>query len=570
MIALLIFCLLIVPLIYLYGMLTLFLMRVLFHTPEREAHPRFSIVSLLGLTAVTSLASLLSLFLKMGLAALVIILLIAIIPTVFIKSIRTSFFSGFTWPKIRPAYFTLVFALLLFISVVEISTHRPSNPDSGIYHAQMIRWIETYPAVPGLGNLHGRLAFNSGWLVANALFSFSFLNIQSFHLLPAFLLGIALLEFLRGFSLWKTRPFHYTAILRILFMPVTFYVWASEISSPGTDFPAAIFFWLILVFWLDGEYSLRKPVDATQAGIFALSIFAITIKLSVFPVLIFALLVFIKAVYNRRTLPGFIVLGFGVLAPWLARNLVTSGYLVYPVPVLDLFHFDWKMPIKAVTDESNAILAWARLPRMNISKTIQMTMNQWMPIWFANLTANQKGIVALALLSPLGMGLSLVIERARSKFDFDNDKTAWIIFGVVYAGFLYWLFSAPAVRFGYTFLIPLILLLISYLAWALMRDRYKSTPIFLNILLLGLIGFQALFLYQSFDRGTILQRLVLPADYPRLPTVPCELANTTVLCAAEESWSECWYSPFPCIPYARPDVEMRGADYRQGFRAVKP
>jgi len=43
------------------------------------------------------------------------------------------------------------------------------------------------PAVPGLGVLHDRLAFDSAWLVANALFSFAFLGLQSFHTLGAFL-----------------------------------------------------------------------------------------------------------------------------------------------------------------------------------------------------------------------------------------------------------------------------------------------------------------------------------------------------------------------------------------------
>jgi hypothetical protein len=570
MVSLLIFCILVIPFVYLYGILTLFLVRILFHISAQESSPEFSFSCLLGLATVTSLASLLSLFMNISFTALAILLLVAVIPTLLFKPIRIDFSSSFPWPRARPTFFSVVLAAFLVISIMEISTHRPSNPDSGIYHAQMIRWIETYPAVPGLGNLHGRLAFNSSWLVANALFSFSFLNIQSFHLLPALLLVIALYESLRGFALWKRRPFHYTAILRILFIPMVFYLWASEISSPGTDFPAAIFFWLIFLFWLDSDYKLRKPINMTQAGVFVLSIFAFTVKLTVFPVLIFALLVLIKVIFDRRTLPGYLVTGFGVLAPWLARNLVISGYLVYPVPVLDLFHFDWKMPIKAVNDERDAILAWGRLPRQNIARTMQMDVRHWMPMWFANLTSNQKGIVALALISPLGMGLSWMLARWRRKPTFSGAKAVWITFAIMYAGFFYWLFSAPAIRFGYTFLVPLILLPISYFGWSLMRERYQTTPIFLNVLLLGLIGFQALFLYQSFDRSTFLQRLVLPTDYPRLPTVPCELANTTVLCAAEESWSECWYSPFPCIPYARPDVEMRGTDYRQGFRAIEP
>src|SRR5882762_11241485 len=51
----------------------------------------------------------------------------------------------------------LAFALLLAL--------RSCGPfeyyDTGLYGAPSIRWIQTYPAIPGLANLHGRLGFNS-------------------------------------------------------------------------------------------------------------------------------------------------------------------------------------------------------------------------------------------------------------------------------------------------------------------------------------------------------------------------------------------------------------------------
>ncbi|HWR66241.1 MAG TPA: hypothetical protein VN364_08975, partial [Bellilinea sp.] len=80
---------------------------------------------------------------------------------------------------------------LVSISILENGSHTPINPDTGIYHAQAIKWIESFHSVPGLGNLHTRFAFNSSWLVFNALFSLSFLKIQSFHLVPAALSLVA-------------------------------------------------------------------------------------------------------------------------------------------------------------------------------------------------------------------------------------------------------------------------------------------------------------------------------------------------------------------------------------------
>ncbi|MCL4234080.1 MAG: hypothetical protein KJ042_06140, partial [Deltaproteobacteria bacterium] len=44
----------------------------------------------------------------------------------------------------------------------------PRLPDFGFYHLPAINWALAYPAVPGLGNLHGRLAFNNASLLFSA------------------------------------------------------------------------------------------------------------------------------------------------------------------------------------------------------------------------------------------------------------------------------------------------------------------------------------------------------------------------------------------------------------------
>lgn len=43
--------------------------------------------------------------------------------------------------------------------------------DTGLYHAQAIRWIEEYGVVPGLGNLHSRFAYNSAAFPLCAVYS---------------------------------------------------------------------------------------------------------------------------------------------------------------------------------------------------------------------------------------------------------------------------------------------------------------------------------------------------------------------------------------------------------------
>ena len=41
--------------------------------------------------------------------------------------------------------------------------------DTGFYHLSSIKWASLYPVVPGLGNVHGRLAFNSTFFLYAAM-----------------------------------------------------------------------------------------------------------------------------------------------------------------------------------------------------------------------------------------------------------------------------------------------------------------------------------------------------------------------------------------------------------------
>ena len=163
---------------WLYGRLTLYLLsRKDFHLDD-ETHPSPS-TWLAGMAAISTLANFPSLFIKLALTAQLITLAGGLLILVWLW--RTSRLK-FSLPKWHPL--GIVLGALVLLTVLEISTHTPGNPDTGLYHAQTIRWIETFPAVPGLGNLHSRLAYNSSWLTLNALFSFAFLGGQSYHPLP--------------------------------------------------------------------------------------------------------------------------------------------------------------------------------------------------------------------------------------------------------------------------------------------------------------------------------------------------------------------------------------------------
>jgi hypothetical protein len=62
------------------------------------------------------------------------------------------------------------------------------NADSGLYHFTSVRWATSYPIVPGLGNLHYRLAFNSSYFLYVASLDIGAWAHESHHLANGFLL----------------------------------------------------------------------------------------------------------------------------------------------------------------------------------------------------------------------------------------------------------------------------------------------------------------------------------------------------------------------------------------------
>ena len=82
--------------------------------------------------------------------------------------------------------FSLYATIALFLAI------RAAGPndyfDTGLYGAQAVRWLQTFPTVPGLANLHGHLGFNSSAFLCIAVLNRGPWSGLAFHLFTGFLL----------------------------------------------------------------------------------------------------------------------------------------------------------------------------------------------------------------------------------------------------------------------------------------------------------------------------------------------------------------------------------------------
>jgi hypothetical protein len=564
MLIMLVFLLIFVPVCWLYGRGLIRLAGKIAGLEGDEVN--LTLTLLAGFVALTSVASMLSLFLSLDLWVLLILIIGAGL-ILFLEwkngGLRTSLEKIMTFSLPWLVVFLLMLAGL---SIIENATHRPINPDTGIYHAQAIRWMETYPTVPGLGNLHSRFAYNSAWLVLNAAFSLAFLGLQSFRFVPAVLFLVAAYEFSRGASAWLQGNPAPANILRTLLLPVSFYVLGSQTSSPGTDLPVVLILWVLAVNAIERAGEKQTNLRVEDLILVLSAVYLLTVKLSAAPILLLAAWVMLRFTRSWRDWFTIAGLSFLILVPWLARNVILSGYLIYPFPAIDLFIFDWKIPLDTARSEQQIILAWARNPGEDASLVLSMPVTEWLLAWFAELTRNQKVMVLAAGLSPLLILAEWAWFRFKVRQKFIVPAGVFEIYILILAGGLYWLFSAPDLRFGYGFVVLLFVFPMVLPLYVLDNRLGPLDGIFRFAVVAVLVLYQTFFLLRSVEWHSIEDRILLPINYPHHASEPCNLENAVVLCANEISYTQCWYNPFPCIPKPVEGVYLRGVDWRSGFR----
>jgi uncharacterized membrane protein YgcG len=514
----------------------------------------------------------------------------------------------------------------------------PANYDSGAYHAQTIRWLEEAGLVPGLGNLHDRLAFSAGWFVPAALFSLAFLGGPSLHVLNGTLVLLLLAWAAGALAAWRAGGRSSSLVLRLVLPAAALGLFGRWLSSPAPDVAVAVLLWAAAALTLE---TLEAPVtpetsesggsaaELTRLGaVAALAGFAVAVKLSALPVLALpVLLAGRRLAAGRRAVAGvFAALALIALlvVPTVAQTVVTTGHPVFPLPGLDPFDFDWEMPAWLVERQARWIPTWARVPHRPTAEVEAMGAGEWLPLWWEHMPASARAALAAVLvLLPLRAALALFgrggrdgrgsgsgrssggsgrpgmkspgYDVAPAEAGFHHPPDVWgsgpvgggsrdrlLLEAALLGGLAFWFVLAPDPRFGWGFLLPLVVLLADGVARALGRRfpgrdsmsgavRFAGLP---GALLLAVVVVQA-WQIQSWEPrtfATAARYFLLPADYPQ----PSGLREATLGGGLRVQVpfpnDRCWYHPWPCTPLPDPRLELRGRTLADGFRlrAVAP
>ncbi len=566
---------------YIYGSLTVRILNTLFGF-ENKSGASLPIILILGVCVLGTIASYFSIFMKIGLAVNIILISTALIYVLFDrKRLMADLKVHLTDTKNINIPSLAVFIALFLIILFETSIYIPKNFDTALYHAQAIHWIEKFKAIPGLGNFHKNLAYNNGWFLPCALFSFSFIKAQSFHVLNGIFFLFGAFYFLKtadGFFRGENRL---GGLISFFVIPIAVYLYTNFASSPGTDMPTSIIIWVIFLLFIN-KIGERKSYefDIISVLIVIFSSYLITVKLTGAPLFLFALYIIAIELFKGKIRPSLLILLSGlIIFPWIVRNVIISGYAVYPVIQTGFFNVDWKMPEYIIQDDINGIRDWS-FPIGN------MPVLNYLPLWLKGLNIQYKYVIW-----PLFTLMSLSLIYYFTAFFFHIKKLPLLIikyknylicYLTALGGTMFLFYSAPDVRYGagifsvFSLLVflPALIRLIKNSSGHLMLSKIYSA-----LLIVFMIAFEVFLFNRYFfiDRhikflrdhpSDIKNRILVPADYGKSPNGVSEFTidNKFKFFIPKISTADCWYEPFPSTSKVLGKLELRGESIEDGFR----
>ncbi len=508
-----------------------------------------------GIGAVTVYSQFFSIFWKVGFTANLILLLICVL---CIAVYRRQFQENLHTCRLTITPIRAVMILLLFLVFAYGTSTGIIHYDTSLYHAQSIRWIEEYGVVPGLGNLHSRLAYNSAAFCFSALYSMAFLGGQSYHCgagFLAFLLALVCMEAWTKERIKKPQLSDFARLTAIYYLLIIF----DEMVSPASDYFMVLLVFFIVIRWLD-LMEKGERFYLPYALLCVLGVVVLTVKLSGALILLLTLKPAFMMIKEKRVKEIFLFLGLGILTvlPFLVRNVILSGWLVYPFTALDLFSFDFKIPKGMAEYDAKEIQVWGR--GFSDVGRYGEAVSAWLPEWIGSLDGTNKIFLIMALggvLLLIFLAIYAIVKKKKDMMDFLHAE------GTLTACFLFWLLSAPLVRYGCVFLwlSPVLVWGYLYLKISPHLDRFKIY--YILILVFGLYKLSAFGM--EVYRGATAGYLIRQKDYENFETTAYELHGITFYYPV--SGDQVGYRDFPSSPLKAEDIFL-GDTIEEGFKDV--
>lgn len=387
-------------------------------------------------------------------------------------------------------HFQLNFYLLSLITffVVFISHQQSITYDSQLYHLQVLQLSHNYKAIFGIGNLQPHYAMNSSWhsllsIIDIKLFNINFIYLANLSLFIIFI-SEALIKNLKQVK--KLSNIFLTLTILYILMYSFFHPYGNGtilnlLGSPEADFPAALFF--ILIIYLFISYYEKHEKEILWL-ILLTSFILITTKISYlgsFLFIIYSILLCRKnfIIFEKINL----ALMFACIL-WLIKGFISSGCFIFPIS-FTCVTTSWSMNIDEVQSYSNIVQSFARDTPLRINFTnfdYTLYSFDWFKPWVKEYFFKTELLFvsfAFILLSILYLIFKFIKLNLKLGNIFKNFYLHLIF--LIFFNLFIWM-KAPEIRFGYGSIISLSCILLSLVIYDIFQ-KYLEQKKLINFII---------------------------------------------------------------------------------------
>jgi hypothetical protein len=459
----------------------------------------------------------------------------------------------------RPGWLCLAVALGGWIANQSLGPN--DSWDGALYHQQVVRWALAHPAIPGLANLYGPLAFNNANLLYAAAVDLG--SGLSSHAANGALCLLAALQALGGAA--RLRDGTAAGALDLCLLAPALHLTMQD----GRTFDPSVAATLLLLtgagalWWswrrdLVGVAALARRENATVVLLLAAAV-ATKASSGVFAALL-CVIGAIRLIGVRRRAAWAVATPAVVLASiagalWTARTVVLSGYPAWPSAFLP-FPAGWRAPIQQAHGEWENIAFTERGMAFEIGER-----------WIGGLLGQPYFVVV-----PLALGgfavAAIATRRARP-----GSLTRAAAFGVASAGAIaLWLFTAPALRYAGGFFWATAL--VATAEFATLLDTRSRARLAAGLMLLGfspLIVQPAISACSTWNVACAVEiaraNLVVTTTLsPSFPPRGYRTYSTASGLQLHVPRKHCGGAPLPCTPNPARNLRLREpGEIRSGF-----
>ena len=531
--------------------------------------------ALAGIAAVTVYAQVWSLFGGVGPAADICMCICLVLAGIYYRRDTGEILSDII-RDLKSDRLPVIVSILLMIVMAYGASHGLMHYDTGLYHAQAIRWIEEYGSVPGLTNLHTRLGYNSSAFCFNALYSFAFTG-RSYHVTGAFC--ALLLAWECAYRPLKERGGLLCAsgmarIMGIYYLLIIF----DEMVSPASDYYMVCLGFILVIRWMDSVemYKSETGRDEALARMSMLAVFTafiLTVKLSG---AVFVLLACFPGYVLLREHRGrefaFCVGAGGVtVLPYLTRNIILSGWLLYPSTAFGFFDTGWRVPRDTASYDYKEIQVYGR-GYTDVSRYDE-SITRWFGDWYAQMSLTDRLLILAAIVGVAYFVIKCIYYVCRGLKHHESPCLTPEMFpeAVLCIGFVFWLLTSPLMRYGCLYVYLCDALLWGGVIGRIPADR-RTVRFAVSALLMFLCVYKGIMFAAETARAYRSDTWIMQQDYETFDVHAYELrgdgAHITVY--APDEGDRTGYDPFPSSPWDMSDtVMLRGSDIRAGFKPTE-